>query len=378
MTDEHIIQQAEQEARQRKVSRMIPAKGVLTADHEAEVADSVRRYLAANELNNGDLARALGTSPAYISNLLSDTRRDDLPDETRHRLLRQANDWIEEHHRQADMRRPANFVEHKAAKRLITAAKHTAAMRCIGKAWGPTGIGKSETIRFLCSDDSPIPGTFTVEIDDDCRSAGGLRNAIWTACRSRRGQRAKASMALLYEKLANSGRLLIIDQAHLLRDNAFQTIMSLHDKAGIPILLVGTRDIDVRTEEDNDPEFGQLSGRIGYALDLFPWLVNGAGGGGRKALDWVSIDELRKMFQNKLKLRSDALEMLRGEAQIARGRLRSVKYLVFLAEAIARSDRPSRDYVTAADIGRAKELAKRGTLMRQEQQQPEVAEAVSA
>ena len=76
------------------------------------------------------------------------------------------------------------------------------------------------------------------------------------------------------------------------------------------------------------------------------------------------MDELRRMFEFKLKLHPDTLQMLLPITCWSRGRLHEVMYIVRLAEAIARGEKRAtvlpKDIETAiADRRRAAEVAAR-------------------
>ncbi len=325
-----------QDARIRRVSRMIPDQATLTITNIGDIIHAVERYLNEFGVTRQQLARAIGTNEAYISELLGRSRN--LPIATRDKLLRQINNWMEEDLRSRAARRPEDFVETSAARLIIEAARHIKAARTIGVVDGPAGLGKTITAKWLAGEgDSELPGTMLVTVDHDCHAARGLLVKIYAASKLRRAVRRRPTLADVVGRLKGSGRLLIIDQAQdLLNAAAFKLLQDLHDACDLPILLLGTVAVHHYLTDDEDPQYGQLSSRIGLRVHLMSELFR-TGQGGRR-LQWLSVAELRRIFDGgKLKLHPDTLRALAQIANFEVGHLRRVKWLVRYAAAAARA-----------------------------------------
>jgi len=348
-TEQHkdFIGRAEQEARVLRYSRMIP-EGRISLAVVDDIVDLVRNYARSWNFTNAAIARAVGTSQTYISNLFDASTRDKIPDDSRDGLVRALNTWIENEGRKREILRPSNFVMTGPARRLVATGVMTIQIGCIGVANGGPGIGKSETCRWIGSGECPkISGAVAIELASDEGRGPAVRERIFEAVRGRRTQR-RPMVRHLVDRLRGRS-LLIIDQAHNLKDSALLDLQSLHDAAGLPILLVGTQAIDDRTSDDDDPLFGQLSSRIGIRTDLVPASLDGDDGTKATFREWISLDDLRRMFElEKIKLSDDALRMLLEIALFQKGALRRCKYLVTAAAAAVRG--ANRSAITAADL----------------------------
>lgn len=75
------------------------------------------------------------------------------------------------------------------------------------------------------------------------------------------------------DKLSNSGRLLIIDEAENLRREALEITRRIHDKTGIGLLLIG-RDILLKNLRGHENQFDQMYSRVMYKKNLKSLALN--------------------------------------------------------------------------------------------------------
>lgn len=307
---------------------MIPARGPLSERLREEIILTVTTYLRDAGLSQSDLARAIGTSATYVNNALN--RTGTIPDETRDQVLRDANNWLDREARARENRKPAEFVETRVAKRLIDLAERLKERADIALAFGPAGIGKTMTAQAIAAE----LGAVYVLVDEDCQSPVGLRSKIYNAL-SRR-QHKKVSVADVVEKLAlpekvATRNLVILDEAHDLRDASLTMLRKIAEQARCSLLFVGTVRLEQRLSSDDDPEFGQLSSRVGIRVNLARELT-GQTRGGQPVERLFSIEDIRALFgKGKLKLHPGTARMLATIANSTRGTLRRVERLYFWA-----------------------------------------------
>jgi len=338
--EQRFWEQTAQDARIKRVSRMIPDTDTPLSDFQLrEVVNAVRAYMSEFDITQAEVARAIGESETYVSNVLG-LKNTSLPAAKRDELIRKLNHWIEADFRQRSNKRPEGFVHIATAKAIIEAARNVREVGTIGTVVGAAGLGKTLTARWLAgAGDSQLPGTMLVPVDQDCRNAMGLLRKVYAASKLRRNTRKHPALADVIPRLAGSGRLLIIDQAHDLANvTAFKLIQDLHDACELPIMLLGTVDINERTQDDQDPQFGQLSSRIGLRVDLRSVTMRLSPT--KRRLQWISADELSRIFdRGKINFHPDTLRALVPIANWEPGHLRRVKWLVRYAEAAARGDK---------------------------------------
>lgn len=345
----------EQEARIRKVSRMIPIAGDIPETQRHQVIRAAQLFMRDNKLSQSDLADGVGQTATYINNVLSES--GSIPPATRDKILRDINNWLEREARAQAARRPSDFVTTRPAERLIDLAEALTAKADMAVAYGPAGIGKSTTVEAIVAE---IPTAVAIEAGHDTRTAVKLLEVLWATISRRRRARHAITLEHVADKLrmperVSTRNLLIIDQAHKLRPPGWVILMELHDKAGCSVLLIGTRDLRDYVNTDDDPEFGQLSSRIGMRVDLAPDLRGSLGRSPRAARKCFTVSDIRKLFHSsKIKLHADVAKMLCDIANTRRGTLRRVVRLQFWAERSAA--KAGRDTITVDDVQAANTL----------------------
>ena len=108
--------------------------------------------------------------------------------------------------------------------------------RDMGIVVGPAGCGKSETLREY---KRQVRSSIFITGDVTTRAVGSVLGLLGRKLTI--GNRTSNSTFLqrITEALRDSGRLLIIDEAHFLNWEAFEVIRKLHDCAGIGVVFCG-------------------------------------------------------------------------------------------------------------------------------------------
>lgn len=334
---------------------MVPVSGELALDVRRDIIRAVELHMKATGLSQSDVAEAVGQSPTYVNNVL--TESPSIPPATRDRILRDLNNWLEREARAREAQRPDDFVRTRVAERLIALAERLTERADMAIAFGPAGIGKTTTAQAIAAE---IRTAVLVTAGYDTRTPKMLVNQLYLAV-SRRGRpRGRITLESVIERLRMPSRvhtrnLVVIDQAHQLPDSAWSVLMELHDKAQCSILLVGTIDLRARSRTDDDEEFGQLSSRVGMRVNLAPELSGSLAPGAKSRTNCFTVTDIRRLFaHSKLKLHSDAARMLARIANTRRGTLRRVCRLFDWAEVAARQ--AGVDTITVEHIRAAGEL----------------------
>lgn len=115
-----------------------------------------------------------------------------------------------------------DFARHSGTARVIT---------------GPAGQGKTRALEAYRAE---FPTVILVRVTVESAGPTGVRAAIWQALGSPAG---KKQWDAIVEKLKDSGRLIILDDAHQLTAKGFAWCMGLMDATGIGLVFCGNADI---------------------------------------------------------------------------------------------------------------------------------------
>lgn len=302
----------------------IPESGPLTEELRAEVRETVSAHCKQHRIGNRTLGQQIGVGESTVSEVLRgiyDKKADPDP------ILRKLNRWIDDDERRRQRTKPIGFYPTcvfdavnalaqfaKSNARLPGSAKNGVAADPprIAVGWAPAGSGKTLAARALAAEDAA-----SILIRVEARHGGdtALAKLIVASAGWRGRGRDSGLIAFTIDKLRDSGRLLIIDEAHRLQPSGCEFIRDLVDVCGIPVLLLATEEFyqrmtSVRTGGGRKI-YDQFSRRVGYVMNLLRG-VDGKGGSSRPI---YSIDEVRAIFKVQgVRLTTDATDYLQAVA----------------------------------------------------------------
>jgi DNA transposition AAA+ family ATPase len=212
------------------------------------------------QITQAAVARAIGSSSATISQYVAGK----YPGDTK-RLDKDVSSFIDNYHaRRAVTKTEIPFIETEVYDMISEVAYACRVEQVMGVAYGDSGLGKTEALRLDASRNS---GTILIEADLGYTARDLFREL------SRRlvGSEVKGTLHELLdiciEKLKDSGRLLIIDEAEHLPYRALEMIRRIHDKANVGILLCGMKRL-IENLRGKRGDFEQIYSRIDYAVAL--------------------------------------------------------------------------------------------------------------
>ncbi len=216
---------------------MLPNEGTLTESQRRQAMNNFTSYLRRNDLTATDVSRQLGSLRATkIAALMKDESRAD--DDQ----IRTLNLWVEQHARARATCLADRFVNTKVAKAMATIARLVQENQTMALALGPTGIGKT---RCALAVHETYVGSIYRRIMHGYQNAKGLTRTLCEALGvvdmgSMTDHHYRTQLERVVDRLHESGRLVILDEAHKLSDAAIELARDLHDVTGVPILLIAT------------------------------------------------------------------------------------------------------------------------------------------
>jgi DNA transposition AAA+ family ATPase len=281
---------------------MLPRDKKLTAEQIDEVRQAFVAYLKQNKLNYSRVADPVGYSAPVLSEWVSGKYSGDVESVTR-----RVNDWMERDARRSKAKRPAGYIPTQVAedmRSIIITADKAGMMAAIV---APSGSGKTFVLKSL---EEELNGLY-IRCDDTFTPSQLLRQIA-------RSMGAKALSHFTYEvqewvveRLRAKRHVLMLDEAQHLKPKTMSRIRTLHDAAGVTVILVGTADI-LEIVNDRHDGRGQFSRRcIRYNVLEYVRNVGDPRGGAAGGRDLFSMEEVRSFFASKrIRLHRDGLEML--------------------------------------------------------------------
>lgn len=148
---------------------------------------------------------------------------------------------------------------------VLDIARLTHLQKSIGVVIGRSGLCKSMALKKYAYDH---PDTIYIEVDG-AYSAKEVMREIHMRCGYNGIGHLNFLKKQIIEKLLDSGRMIILDQAEYLSDKALDLIRTIHDKAGIGVLLAGMPHL-MKNIKGTEGVHEQIYTRIGAAIELEP------------------------------------------------------------------------------------------------------------
>lgn len=248
--------------------------------------DKLKPDAAGNKLNKSELAACIGVHPANISRIIEKTinPRTGKPFAPSKDFLKQASAYLDS----CEMREldaiefgssasAIRFVETSVSKRIWQICDLARADFTIAMISSETSLGKTVAIKEYCRRN---PAAIYIHATPWTNTQFQIMHAIWSALGLRNSNKKKKYSA--YQRCSEvvkhltvpgaTSRIIIIDDAHFLRYEVFETLRSLHDDTetddhlGVPIVLAGTTRLDsvVSVSGDSHQLYEQIRARVGF------------------------------------------------------------------------------------------------------------------
>jgi DNA transposition AAA+ family ATPase len=234
---------------------------VQASDSIKGFAVEVRKFLDVSNWSINAMSKAAGVSSSALSQVLSNKYPGDIAS------IRAKVESVmsRERDKAATSRVAKSFVETSVSRSVFEVAHSCRVIGDIGVCYSAAGLGKTEAVREYARQN---PDVILIEADP-----GYTAMVLFLELRDVVGGSARASLHDIFaeccQRLKDSGRLLIVDEAEQLPYKALEMLRRLHDKTGIGILLTGMPKL-LANLRGNKGEYAQLYSRVGIAVKLTP------------------------------------------------------------------------------------------------------------
>lgn len=224
----------------------------------------LQKHIAAHGYTQSQVASKLGVSAAAVNQYLQGKYKGDTAtlDRKVEQLLARSAEKAKEV--------KIGFIGTPTAEAIIEAAALTHAMGDIYLVIGDAGLGKTMALREYARNNADV---IMLEVEPTY-NAKVLLQSLASALGLTPSRTNHETMRQIIEKLKDSERLLIVDEAELLALKPLEILRRIHDLTGIGIVLSGMPRLRANLRGARG-EYKQLYSRVGFALDLRDALPEG-------------------------------------------------------------------------------------------------------
>ncbi len=309
-----------QDARVLLQARMLPM-AELTEEQIDAIRKDYRSWRNKHGISDAAVAKQIDLSGSAISQFLAGTYAGD-----NEKIARSLNDWMELDARKRKSRLGVHYIPTRVAEEMRGLIDITVRSEAIGIIVSEPGTGKSLVLKvqaekyhgieiYGCEDFTPR--TFMMMI---CKQLGLAHARVTTF----------DALESVIDKLSGTHRPIMVDEAHRLSDAVLSRLRTIHDRAGVPIVLAGTDEIIERIKGMGNGR-GQFSSRCIQFKALDQYIDSDTDPGRQQDKEHLyTEEEVRKFLQGmSIKFDDQALMFLWALAcKAGEGSWRLVKRVV--------------------------------------------------
>lgn len=218
-------------------------------------------YISATKRKQAAISKELGLSTGTLSQFLKGNYTGSNED-----VARKAEQFLElERQRQCRTPTPSFTKELRNTQLVYSTLEYLRVTNHIALIIGAAGSGKTTALKHYADENN---GVIYVQADVTKGSPRAALNLIVKAMGLKKRGTSSEMLDTLIDELADTNRLIIIDEAQHLTERSFDTLRALNDRAGVGLVYAGTPDILNRMYGRHEAEFDQVHSRIGYICKL--------------------------------------------------------------------------------------------------------------
>ncbi len=218
----------------------------------------LKAYMKEHGLSQRQVSAQLDVSPSVINQYLKGAYPGDIKNlESGIRaLLKRAEEKVLDRH-------TFEYVPTPKSKRALDVIRYAHLENDISLITGAAGLGKTQTLKEYVRTEKNV---IFIETEPTYTAKVLLREICLRLNLSEKGSLHDMSQAII-ERLKDTGRLIIIDEAEYLPYRALETLRRIHDKAGVGLVLAGLPRLLMNMRGRNS-EHAQLYSRVGFHYSM--------------------------------------------------------------------------------------------------------------
>lgn len=219
-------------------------------------------FKAKSGLNQSQIARGIGCAPAAVSMYLSGTYGERNGNyQTLEPKIEAFLAMQESKAKREELE--IGFVSTKTTRRIAEVMRDAHEGGEVAVIYGQAGLGKTQAVKHYCEQN---PAAVLIEANPSF-TALVLMRKLATACKLMNTGSLNDLFEAVADRLRDSGRLIVVDEAENLPLRALEILRRLHDETGCGLVMSGMPRL-VANLRGKHGELVQLYSRVSVALPL--------------------------------------------------------------------------------------------------------------
>lgn len=218
-----------------------------------EACNFIRQYMNSKKKSQAQMAKELGISPSKLSGFLSGTYA------APHTVISAIEELAAISEQKKVAPKEPGFTETNISKNVINAIKYSHLQGKISVVYGDAGIGKTMAFRNYLENNALAIG---ITISPTYSSITGVNEKLAEQLGVRERVARKQTLEIV-NKLKDSGRVVVIDEAQHLTVRALNHLRCIADESGVGICFIGNDEVYSKLKGSGKADFAQLFSRIG-------------------------------------------------------------------------------------------------------------------
>lgn len=218
-----------------------------------ELREELRARIDQTGESQSSIAKAIGTSPATLSQFLSGTYA------TPHKLFSKVEAYLHiNESRQVAPKRP-DFVYTSISSSVMNIITYCHIQGVLGCVYGDAGVGKTQAIFEY---ERKHPEAVVITASPAFSTQKGVSELLAESLRIQEGRSIRKIFKDIVGKLRDSGRVIIIDEAQHLTIKAIEHLRSISDESGVGMVFIGNEEVYTKMLGRGEAAFAQLFSRM--------------------------------------------------------------------------------------------------------------------
>jgi len=226
-----------------------------------QVVDDLELYCAGTDTTYSDVAKAIGQSVGRFSAWKAGTYKGNMEITTK-----AVAQYLETRNQQREERTAeSTFAETKQSQDIMSVVNFCQVKRKMGLVHGPSGVGKTTTLRHLMETNSHV---LLITAFSRINQSELLSELLISLGRAPKRQSKTRLLQRIKYELSNSTRVIVVDEAQKCGFEVLETLRHLWDVTGVGIVFVGTDDVVDRMKGRAKTDYDQIYSRLAIKLKL--------------------------------------------------------------------------------------------------------------